>query len=194
MLKRKKKSTKTIIKAPLGKNPKKRSSCSRRSCSAGCGCLAFVFIGGFVFLAFNARSRTITLKTLPTEISESNLPMYDEDNVSKRQLIEPGKESATIKVFQEKIPVFSSWFKDTDFLHKRRYIFTWEDVFAKPQFVASYYKHAIRNGSFVLIEDWSNETNRLVFENRSGTLRGTLHIRALPEEHTKITYIIDILR
>jgi len=187
--------SKTKIKAPIAEEVRKKRSCSKRSCTTGCGCLAFALVGGFVFLAFNAKARTVSLKTVPTEIIDADLPLYDEENISKQVLVKPASESATIKAIQQKVPLLTSLFTKADAdQHVRRYILTWEDVFAKPQFVASYYEKAIRSGSFVLIEKWTPETNVIMFENRDGSMRGLLHIRALPEEHTNITYTIDILR
>lgn len=194
MAKRRKKSTKTKIKAPIGSDVRKGRSCSKRSCTAGCGCLAFALMGGVIFLTFNARARTVTLKATPIELSDAKLPIYDEDNISKRYQVRSATQSATIRAIQEKIPALTTFLQKIESPpHEKRYVLTWEDVFAKPQFVASYYEKAVRSGSFVLVEKWTPESPVMIFESRDGSMRGTLHIQALPEEHTNITYTIDIL-
>lgn len=195
MPRKRKTSSKTKIKAPIGEQVRKRSSCSKRSCTAGCGCLAFAALGSFLFLAFHARVRTVSLKTIPSELVDADVPIYDEENMSKRYEVKTAAQSASIKALQEKIPALTTLFdKAAAHPHKRRYVLTWEDIFAKPQFIASYYEKAIRNGEFVLVEKWSSESPIIIFEDRSGSMRATIHIGALPEEHTNITYTIDILR
>jgi len=79
-----------VIQEPPMEEFGKRHSCVKRTCLSGCGCILFFIIGGVFLINFAAKERIKDLKHIP-ETVESNIPLYDPQNVRHIQQIS-GKE------------------------------------------------------------------------------------------------------
>lgn len=186
---------KTQIKGTPVQELKRGRSCIKRSCSTGCGCLAFFGVGGMIFMALTARTRIVHLKKLP-ETLKVEVPFYDIENVTKRQTLKRPAQGSIARRIQEQFPSMETFFNrgaPTD-LHAstNRYILEWTDVLAKPDFVASYYHDRLLDAGYTIKDRWNDTNDTITFVEKTGNTRGWIRIIKLEEGHTKITATIDL--
>ncbi|MBU0661079.1 hypothetical protein KKG22_02765 [Patescibacteria group bacterium] len=162
------------IQAPPIQELSKQRSCIKRSCTTGCGCLVFVFIGLFIFLQLLSRPNIKNLKELPEPI-EKILPLYDKSNIDRIEYIQGGKKHQTIERLAV-IPKFilspivlllekniidndnppSAWKRFTTFMdepvtdQRDTYTIEWSRLPAEPSFILQFYIDALEKQSFVL--------------------------------------------
>ncbi len=186
---------KTQVTAPPVEELKKGRGCLKRSCSAGCGCLAFFGIGGLIFMSLTARTRLVTLKDIPEHI-KIDVPLYDIENVTKRKTLKRPAPGSIARRIQEQFPPLKTFFNrgtpdelpdDTS-----RYLFEWSDVIAKPEFVASYYHDRLMDAGYRLEQRWTEDNRTIIFSDQDGYTRGWIKITAISAGHTKISMTLDI--
>jgi len=70
------------IQEPPIEELKKRSSCLKRTCSTGCGCVVVFLVIAVLIIKFTAGPNMKELKSVPENFPK-NIPVYDKDNIEK---------------------------------------------------------------------------------------------------------------
>ncbi len=78
------------IQEPPIEELKKHSSCFKRTCWSGCGCITIFIIAAILIVKFTAGPQMKELKSVPDNFPKT-IPIYDKDNIQKITFIS-GKE------------------------------------------------------------------------------------------------------
>jgi hypothetical protein len=187
----------TIEEPPIQKITKQRSSCFKRTCLNGCGCLVLLIIGSLFFLKFIAGPSDKPIDKLPAPLKQT-IALYDEGQISSIRFY-PGAEgqrnSEVLAFFPKLIvspvviyfphrfgdkgPYTSTSTKKEIFygfmrepLSDARDVYTieWKNLSAEPRFIAEYYQTEMAKKKFSLDYDQKNTDTRQMLYSNSSTL------------------------
>ena len=187
----------TIEEPPIQKITKKRSSCFKRTCFNGCGCLILLLIGSLFFLRFLAAPSDKTLNKIPDPIAKA-VPFYDMEQIWSIKLY-PGAESkqkSELLTFFPKLivsplvvhfphrlgdkgpytatstkkEIFYGFMREPIGETRDIYTVEWKNLSVEPRFIANYYKTEIDKKSFKLDYDEQNGNIRQMLYSNTSTL------------------------
>jgi len=187
----------TIEEPPIQKITKKKSSCFKRTCFNGCGCLILLIVGSLFFLKFIAGPSEKSIAKLPDSVRQM-VPLYDEKQISNIRFY-PGAESkqkSELLTFFPKLivsplviyfphrlgdkgPYTSTSTKKEIFygfmrepIGETRDIYTieWKNLSVEPRFIAEYYQTELKKKSFVQEYDQKNGNTRQMLYSTTSTL------------------------
>lgn len=208
------------IQEPAFQEIKKKTSCFKRACINGCGCLVLLLIGSFIFLRLFASPHQKTLSSLPSHI-ERSIPIYDTENVEKI-ILESGSEkekkwqqitvipklilsplvisqpsffleSDAFTPTSTKKEIFTT-FLQTPLLPRRdTYILTWSHLSTDPDFVFSFYQNELEQQGYTITSKSQTTSVRELGFLRENSF-GILKIKDSPEETgtDQVTLIFSI--
>lgn len=191
----------TIEEPPIQKITQKKSSCFKRTCLNGCGCLIVLLVGSLFFLKFFATPSEKNLNKLPESVKQV-VPVYDEKQISNITFY-PGAES---KQKSELLTFFPKLFVSPFVIHfphrlgdkgpytttsskkeifygfmrepigETRDIYTieWKNLSVEPRFIADYYATELKKKSFQLEYDQKNDNTRQMLYSTTSTLVGII--------------------
>lgn len=186
-----------------------RSSCMRRGCLTGSGCIALVILAALGIIRLAVQPNASHVKRIP-ETFPAEIPVYDEDNVDDIALVTGKKRSRAVEVltyipkviaaplvlgFHIDIPGIeeptsakdaSAWETFYAFLNapitdtRDAVTIQWSDLTAEPDFLADFYTDKLTAGGFSITRTVHDvHTKRMVFSKYP--IDGILTIRDNPD-------------
>jgi len=163
------------IKEPPIEELKKKSSCLKRSCTTGCGCIFIFIIGSLVLLKFASGPQSKELRTVPENFPK-NIPVYDKDSVEKIRFTPGGENNKTkeIAAFFPKLilsPILMTFgenkmnltwdnflkFMQENKIDKRDTVeIDWKNLPAEPTFVEKYYLSELKKANYTITTSTEN--------------------------------------
>ena len=184
------KKEKITIKSPPISELEKQSSCLKRSCITGCGCIV-VFLLGLLLIVFSlVQTRSKQISTIPEHIQQS-VAIYAADDVNNAQYTASEDQnrflesvafipkfilSPFVVLIDDQVdPDNTAWSQMKEFIQdpvldaRTKYQFTWNNLPASPQFIKNYYTTKLKQKGFEVIEE-SDEMLRFSSDSIDGTI------------------------
>ncbi|MBI5222692.1 MAG: hypothetical protein HY980_04355 [Candidatus Magasanikbacteria bacterium] len=171
------------IKEPPIRELGKKSSCMRRSCSTGCGCIVVFIVASLIILKLSAGPRQKELKNLPPRFPAA-IPVYDIDNADSimltygkekgrwletaayvpKLIVAPAVVLLEKKLFpnstasdENKFSRFVRLLKKPVSDHRDTIQLEWTELTAEPRFVYDYYKNDLEKAGFLIDVSQNND-------------------------------------
>lgn len=186
-----------------------RSSCMRRGCLTGTGCMVLVLVVALAIIRLAVQPNAKHIKRVPEEFP-SDIPVYDEENVDDIALVTGKKRSRAVEVlgyipkvitaplvlgFDIDIPGIeeptsakdaSAWQTFYTFLNapitdtRDAVTIAWNDLAAEPDFLADFYTDELTARGFTITRTANDDrTKRILFSKYP--IDGVFTIRDNPE-------------